>query len=88
MWVCVTGVLASVGVSHIFEEECNWECCIGPGACDGFTGVRVCQDSASCSGEGVWRNARIDDVFLRCEGTGACYNAGDGGGMPSNGMSR
>ena len=56
------------------------ECCVGPGVCNEFT-VWVCQESASCSREGAYLNESIDDVFLGCECTEACYCARDGGGI-------
>ena len=70
--VCIDGVLASVGVAQACGEACDGECCVGAGACNEFT-VRVCGDSASCSGEGVCRNVGVVDVFLGCECTEAYY---------------
>ena len=46
---------------------------------DEFT-VRVCGDSASCSGEGVCHDTSIDNVFLGCECIESCYYAGKGAG--------
>ena len=76
--MCVDGVLASVGAAQTCEEACDRDCCIGPGVCDGLL-IRVCRDSESCSGEGTCRDVSIDDVFLGCKGTEACYYAVEGG---------
>ena len=75
---CVDGVLASAGDVQTYEEACDEECCVGPGVYDGFT-IRVCRDSASCSGEGACSDVSIYDVFLGCEGTEAPYYAGNKG---------
>ena len=63
---CIDGVVVSVSSAQTCEEACNGECCIGPGAYDGYT-VGVCWDSARYSGEGGCRNACINGVFLGCE---------------------
>ena len=75
---CVDGVLASTGDVQTCEETCDGECCVGPGVCDEFT-IRVCRDSASCSGEGACSDVSIYNVFLGYEGTEACYYAGNKG---------
>ena len=76
---CVDGVLVSVGTAQTCEEACDGERCVSSGACDGFT-IQVCRYLASCLGEGAYRHVSIDDAFLGCEDTEACYYARDGVG--------
>ena len=69
--LCVDDAVASV-VAQTCEEACDRECCISSRAYDGST-VGVCWDSTRCStrcaGEGGYRDACIDGVFLGCECT-------------------
>ena len=60
------------------KKTCDGDSCIGPGVCGGFT-IRVCRDSMNCSREGACHDVSIDDVFLACENTEACYYAGNRG---------
>jgi len=56
-------------------DYCDGQCCVGLGACDGFSGT-ICRDRKTCMGDDSCGGAKIKFVGNACRGKGACYKAG------------
>jgi len=70
----------SVSGNNTCAEACGEACCVGPNACDYFTGD-VCMDDVSCFGYKSCYYAKIDTIVHGCNGTYACYKAAYDGGF-------
>ena len=63
------------------KTACDGKCCVGPNACEYFTG-KICKDTSTCVGDYACFGTVVPYVVGSCNGINTCINTGGSRSLP------